>query len=241
VGPVVSGPPVGSAVRVTLTVRETRAAPSVDVTVMRFNPIASGMLNMLQFTPLTDAPSDAPVLVIHVTTAAPVPPDMVPERLIVANVVVAGGVLIPRTSGPGIVLRRVTLTVCETLAVASAAVTVMVFNPIASGMLAMVQVMPLIDDPSDAAVLVTHVTAGAPLPPVTVPERVIVAEVVVAAMGLTVRTSGPGVVVLKRVTLTVCETLPVASVADTAILFRPIARGILEADQFAPLSEAVPD
>src|SRR5580704_3716564 len=92
----------------------------------------------------------------------------------------------------------VTLSVCETLPVASTAVTVMLFNPMVSGIPVMVQFTPLIVDPSDAAALVTHVTAGVPLPPVTVPERVIVADVVVAGETLTVRTRGPGAAVPVR-------------------------------------------
>ena len=87
---------------------------------------------------------------------------------------------------------RVMLTVCDTLPVASEAVTVMVFKPIASGILNIVQLTPLIDDPSDAPMLVVHVTAGEPLPPITVPDNEIAVEVVVAGGVLIVRTSGLG-------------------------------------------------
>lgn len=65
-------------------------------------------------------------------------------------------------------------------------------TPITSGILDMTQFEPLIDVPSDAATLVVQVTAGEPLPPVTVPEREITAEVVVAGVALIVRASGPG-------------------------------------------------
>ena len=75
-------------------------------------------------------------------------------------------------------------------------------TPIASGMLKMVQFEPLIDDPSDAPVLVTQVTAGEPLPPVMVPASEIVAEVVVAGGTLIVSASGLGGGAAERVTLT---------------------------------------
>ena len=47
----------------------------------------------------------------------------------------------------------------------------MVLTPIASGMLKMAQLLPLIVDPSDAPVLVIQCTDGEPLPPVTVPDE----------------------------------------------------------------------
>lgn len=241
-GPVVSVPPSrGMTVRVRLMVVEILPVASVAVTVMLLNPIASGTLSMVQFTPLIEAPSDAPVLVIQVTTAPPLPPVTVPESEIDAEVVVAGGTLTVRTSGFGFErIKRVTLTVCETLPFASAAVTVMLLNPIASGILTMVQFTPMIDAPSDAAALVTHVTAGA-LPPVTVPERVIVAAVVVAGGTLIVSTRGLGGTNTWRVTLTVLETLPVASVAVTVMPFNPMASGILNMVQFRPMAEVVID
>lgn len=65
-------------------------------------------------------------------------------------------------------------------------------TPIAKGMLKMVQLSPLIDDPSDAPVLVIQVTVGEPLPPVTVPVSEIVAEVVAAGRTLIVKARGPG-------------------------------------------------
>jgi hypothetical protein len=73
----------------------------VAVTVMVLSPIASGMLSMVQLPPLIVDPSDAPVLVIQVTDGVPLPPDTVPVSEIVAEVVVAGGALIVRASGPG--------------------------------------------------------------------------------------------------------------------------------------------
>jgi len=121
----------------------------------------------------------------------------------VALVVVGRGLLIVSTSGPGGgATVRVTLTIWETVPDASLAVTVMVLSPIASGMLNMVQLSPLIDDPSDAPVLVIQVTEGELLPPVTVPVSVRVAEVVVAGGALIVRASGPGGTLAVRVTLT---------------------------------------
>src|SRR6185295_8291110 len=99
--------------------------------------------------------------------------------------------LIVRTRGPGGgATCRVTLTVRETLPDASVAVTVMLLTPIASGMLKMDQLVPLIEDPSDAPVLVIQVTEGAPLPPVTVPDNEIAAEVVMAERTLTVNARG---------------------------------------------------
>lgn len=113
VGPVVSVPPAGTVtVRVTLTVRETLPVASVAVTLMLLNPIASGIFDAAQFVPLTEPVPNAPVLVSHVTTAAPLPPVTVPDNDTVVDVVVAGGVLTVRTSGPGAVgARRVTITV----------------------------------------------------------------------------------------------------------------------------------
>ena len=220
------------AVLVTVTIRETLLVASAAVTVMVLTPIASGMPEIDQVVPLIDDPSDAAVLVTQVTAGAPLPPVTVPEREIVAEVVVAGNALIVRTSGLGIVAVLVTVTTRETLPVASAAVTVMVFTPIASGMLKMDQIVPLMEDPSDAPVLVIQVTDGVPLPPVTVPESEIVAEVVVAGGTLTVNARGPARV---RVTLTTRETLPVASVAVTVMVLTPIANGTLKMDQFVPL------
>jgi hypothetical protein len=70
-------------------------------------------------------------------------------------------------------------------------------------MLKMVQVPALIVDPSDAPVLVIQCTDGEPLPPVTVPDSEIAAEVVVAGGTLTVSASGPGGGAACRVTLTI--------------------------------------
>lgn len=166
-------------------------------------PIASGMLKMAQFEPLIEDPSDAPVLVIQVIAGDPLPPVIVPESEMVAEVVVAGRTLIVSTSGPGGgATCRVTLTTCETLPVASLAVTVIVLSPIASGMPNMIQLSPLIDDPSEAPVLVIQVTEGELLPPVTVPVSVMVAKVVVEGGALIVRASGPGGGETWRVTLT---------------------------------------
>jgi hypothetical protein len=159
---------------------------------MMLTPIASGMLKMAQLPPLIVDPSDAPVFVIQCTDGEPLPPVTVPDKEMVASVVVARGVLIVSTSGPGGgATVRVTLTMWEVLPVASVAVTVMVLTPIARGILNMVQLSPLIEDPSDAPALVIQVTAGEPLPPVTVPESDIVAEVVVAGGMLIVKARGP--------------------------------------------------
>ena len=75
---------------------------------------------------------------------------------------------------------RVTLTMRETLPVASAAVTVMLLTPIVSGIFDMTQFVPLIDAPSNAPMLFVQLMAGEPLPPVTVPES----DMVVAVVGV---------------------------------------------------------
>jgi hypothetical protein len=129
------------------------------------------------------------------------------------------------------------LTTCETLPVASAAVTVMLLTPTVRGIFDMIQPVPLIDDPSDAPMLLLQLTAGAPLPPVTVPESDIVAAVVVAGGALIVSISGPGGAMTVRVTLTMRETLPVVSAAVTVMVLSPIARGTLTMDQLSPLMD----
>src|SRR6185503_3447707 len=98
----------------------------------------------------------------------------------------------------------VTVTRRETLLVASAAVTVMLLIPITSGIPDITHPVPLIDEPSNAPMLFVQLTAGAPLPPVTVPESEMIAEVVVAGGTLTVRAIGRAVLVM----LTVRETFP---------------------------------
>ena len=219
-----------------LTIWETLPVASAAVTVMLLTPIVSGIFEMIQFEPLIDDPSDAPMLLVHVTAGAPLPPVMVPESDIVEAVVVAGGALIVSTRGPGgAATVRVTLTMRETLPVASVAVTVMVLSPIASGILDVAQFAPLIDDPPDCAGAVIQVTAGASLPPVTVPESEIVADVVVPGEASIVRASGLAI----RVTLTVLEMLPVESRAVTVMVLSPIFSGILNMDQFAPLTVAL--
>src|SRR5207249_12263734 len=107
----------------------------------------------------------------------------------------------------------VTLTVREHVAVPAVASSPTRRSSDLSGMLKIDQLVPLIDDPSNAPVLVIQVTDGAPLPPVTVPESEIAAEVVVAEEALIVSASGRGGGASSRVTLTMRETLPVASAA----------------------------
>ena len=215
---------------------ETLPVASAAVTVTVLSPIVSGIFEMTQFEPLIDAPSDAPMLFVQLIAGPPLPPVTVPERDIVAAVVVARGGLIVNVIAPGApVTVRVTVTTCETVPVESRAVTVMVLTPIASGMLKMAQLLPLIVDPSDAPVLVIQCTDGEPLPPVTVPERETVASVVVARGLLTVSASGPGGGAAPRVTLTICDTLPLASVAVTVMVLSPIASGILKMVQLPPL------
>ena len=86
----------------------------------------------------------------------------------------------------------------------------------------MTQFVPLIESRPDAPMLKDHVTIAPPLPPVTVPESDTVAEVVVAGGAFTVRVSGSGGgPTVWRVTVTVRETLPEASVAVTVMLLEP--------------------
>ena len=68
----------------------------------------------------------------------------------------------------------------------------MVLRPIASGILDETQFEPVIEDPSDAPVLVLQVTDGEPVPPVTVPVSEIVEAVVVAGGTSTVRARALG-------------------------------------------------
>jgi hypothetical protein len=223
-------------VRVTLTMWETLPVASAAVTVMVLTPIASGIFDITQFEPLIDAPSDAPMLFVQLIAGAPLPPVTVPESDIVVAVVVAGGVLIVSKRGlGGAVTVRVTLTAWETLPVASRAVTVIMLTPSASGMLKMAQLPALMVEPSDAPVLVIQCTVGEPLPPVTVPESEMAASLVVGRGLLIVSTSGPGGGATVRVTITIWETLPVASVAVTVMVFNPIASGILNIVQLPPL------
>jgi hypothetical protein len=223
-------------VRVTLTMWETLPVASAAVTVMVLTPIASGIFDITQFEPLIDAPSDAPMLFVQLIAGAPLPPVTVPESDIVVAVVVAGGVLIVSKRGlGGAVTVRVTLTAWETLPVASSAVTVIMLTPSASGMLKMAQLPALMVEPSDAPVLVIQCTVGEPLPPVTVPESEMAASLVVGRGLLIVSTSGPGGGATVRVTLTIWETLPVASVAVTVMVFNPIASGILNMVHLPPL------
>ena len=142
--------------------------------------------------------------------------------------------------GGGVTAVRVVLTTRETLPVESVAVSVMLFSPAVKGMLAMVQFVPLIEAVPEGPVLEAHVTVAPPLPPVTVPESETVAEVVVAAGTVTVKTRGGGVTAC-RVTVTLLEELPVVSVAVTVMLLSPTASGMLDAAQFAPFTAAVPD
>jgi hypothetical protein len=192
-GPVVSVPVGGGlTVRVVLTTRETLPVESAAVTVMLLNPIARGIFKAAQFAPFTDATPDAPVLEDHVTAGVPLPPVTVPESEIVAEVVAAGTAFAVKARGGGVTACRVTLTVLEELPVVSVAVTVMLLSPIASGILAAVQLVPPTEAVPDAPVLETQVTTGTPLPPVTVPESDTVADVVVVGVVSMERVSGAG-------------------------------------------------
>jgi hypothetical protein len=136
-------------------------------------------------------------LVEKVTAPTPEGSEAVPvnvnEARVVATDVDKGEVIV--SVGPVVSTTpevSVTLTIWETLPVPSAAVTVMLLTPSDSGILDMTQFEPLIDDPPDAPRLLLQVTAGEPLPPVTVPESDVDREVVVAGGTLIVNASGLG-------------------------------------------------
>ena len=95
-GAVVSG--VAEAVcRIMVIEREIDIAPCVAVTVNVFDPITSGMPEMVQ----EDDPWAVPEMpaMDQVTTATPDPPEVVPDRSTVAAVVVAGGIFTFKMSG----------------------------------------------------------------------------------------------------------------------------------------------
>jgi hypothetical protein len=82
---------------VTVTVCDTRLTPSVALTVIELEPAASGIAATVQVD--DPCPVPEPWLLDQVTDAAAFPPDVVPERLIVLAVVVAGGAVTVRVSG----------------------------------------------------------------------------------------------------------------------------------------------
>jgi len=142
VGPAVSG--VTTTWRVTVTVRD--ALPpleSVAAMMMVFEPTASGIFTASQFVPLTTAGPNAPVLSHHVTAAPPLPPVTVPESEMDVAVVVGGGAVTVSASGDTTTVWRVTVTAWKTLPLGSAAVTVIVFDPRAREILAIVQFAPV--------------------------------------------------------------------------------------------------
>ena len=96
-GAVVSGV-AGAVCRITLIEWEIDVAPWVAVTVIVFDPTTSGTPEIVQ----DDDPWAVPEMpaLDHVTTAPPDPPEVVPDRLTVAAVVVAGGIFRFKTSGP---------------------------------------------------------------------------------------------------------------------------------------------
>jgi hypothetical protein len=82
---------------VTVTACDTRLIPSVALTVIELDPAASGIAAMFQEDDPWAEPE--PWLLDQVTEAAAFPPDVVPERLIVLAVVIAGGAATVRVSG----------------------------------------------------------------------------------------------------------------------------------------------
>ena len=68
---------------------------------MVLTPIVSGRLDITQFEPVIDDPSNAPVFDVQVTVGEPLPPVTVPVSEIVAESVVAGGTSMIRERGPG--------------------------------------------------------------------------------------------------------------------------------------------
>jgi hypothetical protein len=78
--------------------------PSVAVTVMVFDPIASGRLVTVHVPPPTCAVPDVPWTVDHVTAIVPLPPETVPPRFTLAAVVLLTGafiVIVNGTDGTG--------------------------------------------------------------------------------------------------------------------------------------------
>jgi hypothetical protein len=165
----VSVPAGGVASLVIVTTRKTLDVASAAVTVIVLTPITSGRFEITHAVPLIDDPPDVPALVLQFTAGEPLPPVTVPVSEIEAAVVVAGGAFTVKSSGGGATPVRVMVTTWETLEVASAAVTVIVLSPITSGRFEMTKSEPLMIDPSKAPTLVVQLTAGEPLPPVTVP------------------------------------------------------------------------
>lgn len=86
---------VPDCVRVTTPDCETTVTPSVAVTVMVFDPIASGRFVTAHAPPATCAVPDVPWTVDHVTALVPFPPETVPPRFTLAAVVlVANAVMV---------------------------------------------------------------------------------------------------------------------------------------------------
>jgi hypothetical protein len=107
-GAVMSGDPGGGAgeVRVTATVFDTRLDPEAAVTVMVLAPTNSGMLAMFQSGATPAAVPDAPDVADHVTEIVVDPeivdpPVTVPDKPMLARVVVAGGAFTVSASGDG--------------------------------------------------------------------------------------------------------------------------------------------
>jgi hypothetical protein len=140
----------------------------------------------------------------------------------------------------GAITCRVTLTVREMLPLASEAVTVMLLNPTVRGIFADSQVAPVTTAAPDAPELADQVTVAPPLPPVTVPESEIDATLVTDGGASTVNVSGD-IATTWRVTFTLWETLPVASLAVTVMVLNPATSGIFVASQFVPVTTAASD
>ena len=96
-GAVVSGV-AEAACRITVMEREVDVEPWIAVRVIVFDPTISGTPEIVHEDDPRAVPEMPPI--DQVTTAAPDPPDVVPDRLIVDAVVVAGEIFTVRLSGP---------------------------------------------------------------------------------------------------------------------------------------------
>jgi hypothetical protein len=169
--------------------------------VTTFDPTNKGMVQDQLAVPL--AVPAPPVFVDQITCATPTLSLAVPLKTMLAALVeidVAPGVAIvnvgavvsvpPLLGGTAGKDWRVMVTLWDTLLDPAVAVTVKVFVPMASAIFGMVHVV--IPDATPDDVEEDQVTEVAPDPPVAVPERLTVEDVVVAVTGFTASVSGPG-------------------------------------------------
>jgi hypothetical protein len=93
---------VDAVVRVTTAVCETCVTLSLAVTVIVFDPIASGRFITLHALPMIAAVPEGPWPALHVTATDPFPPEIEPERFTLDAVVLDGVVLTVKASAAGV-------------------------------------------------------------------------------------------------------------------------------------------